>query len=135
MYKIFIKNRCADGIKPATIIMKKYFFIFALAVAIALPCFAGWYTCKRCNGSGYENYTRTCNYCNGKGVRERIVDCSRCGGRGEVRDSYGDWVKCSACDGAKKVFDSQTCTGCRGTGELKDPCRACGGRGKVQIDD
>lgn len=64
-----------------------------------------------------------------------IVDCSRCGGKGYIRDSYGDQQRCPKCDGAKKENRETTCPKCNGRGEETVPCRACGGKGQVWVDD
>ena len=87
--------------------MKKWYFILALFAAIALPVFAGYYTCKRCGGSGVAG-TKNCSACNGSG--KQTVACTTCNGRGEIRDSYGDLQKCPSCNGWGK--QQVTCSKC-----------------------
>ena len=67
-----------------------------------------------------------------------LTACGQCGGSGAKKGSSP--VTCSTCNGMGNVrmqqgFFSvqQTCPTCRGTGkQIKDPCRACHGNGRVQ---
>lgn len=69
-----------------------------------------------------------------------LVNCGECGGSGAKKGSSP--VTCTTCGGHGNIrmqqgFFSvqQTCPVCRGTGkQIKDPCRACHGRGRVQED-
>ncbi len=73
---------------------------------------------------------------------ETLVECSECGGSGSAAGTFP--VRCSDCGGTgemrevrRSVFGSvmtaSTCARCGGTGqEVVDPCRACGGRGRVR---
>ncbi len=72
---------------------------------IRVPVMSG---CKECGGSGAK-----------KGSKP--VTCSTCKGHGQVRMQQGFFSV------------QQTCPTCRGTGkQIKDPCRACHGQGRVQ---
>lgn len=93
-----------------------------------------WYTCKSCNGKGYQ-YTRNCSRCGGRGETSQVINCTRCNGKGYIRDNYGDQQRCPQCDGAKKELKTERCSACNGSGEEPMPCRACGGKGQVWIDD
>jgi len=65
----------------------------------------------------------TCNECNGSGANKGSapVTCSTCHGHGQVRMQQGFFSV------------QQTCPTCGGTGkQIKDPCRKCGGQGRVQ---
>ena len=110
--------------------MKKWYVILAVLAAIALPAFAGYYTCKRCGGSGVVG-TKNCSRCNGS--RQILVSCPSCSGRGEVRDQYGDLVKCSRCNGWGKEYS--TCPKCNGTGEEDYVCPVCHGSGQVYVSE
>ena len=110
--------------------MKKWYFILTLIVAIILPCYAGYYTCKRCNGTGVVG-TKNCHVCNGK--RQVLVPCSTCNGKGEVRDNYGDLQKCHACNGWGK--ESQPCQSCGGSGEEPWICPVCKGSKTVYVEE
>ncbi len=67
-----------------------------------------------------------------------LTACDQCGGSGAKKGSSP--VTCGTCNGMGNVrmqqgFFSvqQTCPKCRGTGkQIKDPCRACHGNGRVQ---
>jgi len=66
-----------------------------------------------------------CDECGGSGARKGSapVTCSTCGGHGNIRMQQGFFSV------------QQTCPTCRGTGkQIKDPCRSCQGRGRVQED-
>jgi molecular chaperone DnaJ len=64
--------------------------------------------CGTCNGSGIE-----------KGKQPQI--CGTCGGQGQVRVSQGFFQMLS------------TCPTCQGAGQIiKDPCKACKGRGRLK---
>lgn len=110
--------------------MKKVLIIIGVVAAIVLPCFAGYYTCKRCGGSGIAG-TKNCHACNGTG--QRVVMCSTCSGRGEVRDSYGDLQKCPSCNGWGKEY--ATCPSCSGSGEEPWTCPVCHGSGQVYVEE
>lgn len=110
--------------------MKRWYFIPILIVAIALPCFAGWYTCKRCHGTGVMG-TKDCSRCNGK--REIVTTCNYCNGSGKVRDSYGDLQNCPTCNGWGKEI--VTCPSCGGSGEEPWVCNVCNGTGQVYIEE
>lgn len=110
--------------------MKKVIIFLAIFAAIALPCFAGYYTCKRCGGSGVAG-TKNCSRCNGS--REILVSCSACGGKGETRDQYGDLQKCSSCNGWGKEY--KTCPSCGGTGDEPWTCPVCHGSGQVYVSE
>lgn len=108
----------------------------ALIMAITLSSFvsSAWYRCKACDGKGYS-WTRNCSSCNGKGQKMNIVDCPRCDGNGYIRDTYGDKKTCPRCNGSKKEAKYTTCSSCNGSGEEKMPCRTCGGRGEVWVNE
>ncbi len=64
-----------------------------------------------------------CEECDGSGARKgtTAIPCSDCGGAGQIRVSQGFFSL------------QQTCPRCRGAGSIiKDPCRACGGGGRVE---
>jgi molecular chaperone DnaJ len=64
-----------------------------------------------------------CNVCNGSGgdAGAKAVTCRDCGGRGQVVTARGFFQV------------AQTCTRCRGTGQLIDkPCKRCGGEGRAE---
>ncbi len=110
--------------------MKKVILCLALVAAIALPCFAGWYTCKRCNGTGVVG-TKNCSRCNGS--REIVVTCKTCGGQKEIRDQYGELQKCPSCNGWGKEY--ATCPKCNGSGEEDWICPVCHGDRQVFIEE
>lgn len=64
--------------------------------------------------------------------------CEACSGTGSAGGAPP--VACSTCNGAGRIRASQgfftverTCAACQGTGEtVRDPCRSCAGRGRVQ---
>ncbi len=64
--------------------------------------------------------------------------CEACSGTGSAGGAPP--VACSTCNGAGRIRASQgfftverTCAACQGTGEtVRDPCRSCSGRGRVQ---
>lgn len=114
--------------------MKKILSAIIVLVIVSLTCSAGYYTCKRCNGSGAAG-TKNCSCCNGTGSKTQILDCSTCNGRGYIRNSYGDQQKCPACDGAKKVMTRSTCSCCGGSGDEPWTCPACNGSGRVYINE
>ena len=65
----------------------------------------------------------TCDECNGSGAQKGSspVTCTTCHGHGQVRMQQGFFSV------------QQTCPTCGGTGkQIKDPCRKCGGQGRVQ---
>ncbi len=65
----------------------------------------------------------SCTECNGSGAKKGTtpVTCTTCQGHGVVRMQQGFFAV------------QQTCPTCRGTGQqIKDPCRACNGHGRVQ---
>ena len=65
----------------------------------------------------------TCEECDGTGAAPGTspTTCPDCSGRGQIRVSQGFFSL------------QQTCPRCRGTGRvILDPCRACGGRGRVE---
>ncbi|HEX2240079.1 MAG TPA: molecular chaperone DnaJ [Actinomycetota bacterium] len=73
---------------------------------------------------------------------ETLIECSQCGGTGSAEGTFP--VRCSDCGGTgemrevrRSVFGSvmtaTTCARCGGSGqEVVDPCRSCGGRGRVR---
>lgn len=64
-----------------------------------------------------------CKECSGSGARKGTdaVTCGTCHGQGNVRMQQGFFSV------------QQTCPTCRGSGkQIKDPCRACVGQGRVQ---
>jgi molecular chaperone DnaJ len=64
-----------------------------------------------------------CQECNGSGAKpgSTPVTCSTCRGHGVVRMQQGFFAV------------QQTCPACHGSGQqIKDPCRACYGQGRVQ---
>ncbi len=64
-----------------------------------------------------------CGQCGGSGAApgSKPATCPTCGGHGQVRMQQGFFTV------------QQTCPRCRGTGSIiSDPCRACGGKGRVQ---
>lgn len=65
----------------------------------------------------------SCDECNGSGARKGSspIICSTCHGHGQVRMQQGFFSV------------QQACPTCRGTGkQIKDPCGACHGQGRVQ---
>ena len=75
------------------------------SVEITVPTLA---SCEKCDGSGARPGTKPSR-------------CGQCNGRGQVRVSQGFFSL------------QQTCPRCRGAGEvIRDPCSACGGRGRVE---
>ncbi len=67
--------------------------------------------------------TVTCEACSGTGSAggAPLVVCPTCSGTGRLRASQGLFTV------------ERTCATCHGTGEVvRDPCRSCGGRGRVQ---
>ncbi len=73
-------------------------------VEIAVPILS---TCEDCDGSGAKPGTRP-------------ATCPDCRGTGQIRVAQGFFSL------------QQTCPRCRGAGEIiTDPCRTCGGRGRV----
>ena len=115
--------------------MKKSSLLILLFLSVAVTAFAGYYTCKRCNGSGYDNMTRTCTQCSWKKVVSELTDCPTCQGKGYTRNGYGDQVTCSKCDGAKKIIKEHTCPRCNGTGTEKMVCPKCKGTGTVYVSE
>ncbi len=64
-----------------------------------------------------------CDECEGSGARKgtTATPCADCGGAGQIRVSQGFFSL------------QQTCPRCHGAGAIiKDPCRACGGGGRVE---
>lgn len=64
-----------------------------------------------------------CSVCNGSGGDSgaKAVTCRDCGGRGQVVTARGFFQV------------AQTCSRCRGTGQLIDkPCKRCGGEGRAE---
>lgn len=64
-----------------------------------------------------------CSECNGSGAKKGTspITCATCHGHGVVRMQQGFFAV------------QQTCPTCRGTGQqIKDPCRACQGQGRIQ---
>lgn len=117
--------------------MKKIIIVLGLmilTVTFSSFTFLEWYTCKTCDGKGYQ-WTKNCSRCNGKGTILTIIDCPRCNGNGYIRDSYGEKQTCPSCNGSKKEATYPTCPSCNGSGEEKMPCRKCDGKGKVWIED
>ncbi len=67
--------------------------------------------------------TAACDACSGTGSTGGAppVACSTCNGAGRIRASQGFFTV------------ERTCAACQGTGEtVRDPCRSCAGRGRVQ---
>ena len=67
----------------------------------------------------------SCGVCSGSGAKpgSSPVSCRTCGGAGAVRMQQGFFSV------------QQTCPTCHGTGqEIKDPCNACSGEGKVRLN-
>ena len=74
-------------------------------VEISVPVLA---TCEECGGSGSAPGTQPST-------------CPECGGAGQIRVAQGFFSL------------QQTCPRCRGAGQvITDPCRRCGGRGRVE---
>lgn len=113
--------------------MKKFFSVFVIFLFVSLTCVAGYYTCKRCNGSGAAG-TKNCHCCNGAREKMVIKDCSRCGGTSYVRDAYGDKQRCTACSNGKVSY-TETCSCCGGSGEEPWICPVCNGSGQVYIQE
>lgn len=80
-----------------------------------------------------------------KGMQKTVqvptaVACEQCHGSGS--EAGAEPQKCSTCDGMGKVRASQgfftverTCPTCQGMGQIiKNPCKKCGGAGRVQKD-
>jgi len=68
---------------------------------------------------------------------DRDVSCSACGGTGY--DQTKGVRTCGTCGGTGQVVQrqffitiAQTCPTCRGEGVIYEPCRECGGRGRVR---
>jgi molecular chaperone DnaJ len=64
-----------------------------------------------------------CDVCSGSGAKPGTspTPCPDCGGAGQIRVAQGFFSL------------QQTCPRCRGAGQIvKDPCGACGGRGRVE---
>lgn len=89
------------------------------------------YVCQRCDGTGYENMTRTCQTCSGRGSYTKMRTCSACNGSCKERDKNGNYVSCSSCDGTGHIIDYHTCSSCNGTGETRMTCFNCHGTGYV----
>jgi molecular chaperone DnaJ len=69
------------------------------------------------------NVLDTCDVCHGRGASEggKAETCPTCHGRGQVAHSRGFFTVAS------------TCPRCNGSGEiLSNPCKKCGGEGRVQ---
>ncbi|HUK83176.1 MAG TPA: molecular chaperone DnaJ [Verrucomicrobiae bacterium] len=69
------------------------------------------------------NVLDTCDVCNGRGAAEgaKIETCPTCHGRGQVAHSRGFFTVAS------------TCPRCNGSGQtITNPCKRCGGEGRVQ---
>jgi molecular chaperone DnaJ len=67
----------------------------------------------------------TCEVCDGSGAEggAEPVSCPTCGGMGKVRAQQGFFTV------------ERTCPTCNGVGQIiKNPCRSCGGQGRVQKD-
>jgi molecular chaperone DnaJ len=67
----------------------------------------------------------TCDVCHGSGAEggAEPVSCPTCGGMGKVRAQQGFFTV------------ERTCPQCNGMGQIiKNPCRTCGGHGRVQKD-
>lgn len=67
----------------------------------------------------------TCEACSGSGSKEgtQPVSCPTCQGRGRVRSQQGFFTV------------ERTCPTCHGQGRtIRDPCRSCGGTGRVDKD-
>ena len=125
------------------IVMKKYFFI-ALIFSFIFTLFSievgahgnnsksgETYTCKRCDGTGYEpSMTKNCPYCN-RGRVQHFRDCEKCHGDGYTINKYGDKEKCYNCDGTGKKYVDEICSYCNGTGSVKMTCTQCHGSGTV----
>jgi len=79
--------------------------------------------CATCQGTGQS--AGPCPDCGGESK------CSKCGGTGTRNlagmDGTTKTVKCISCDGGK-------CKKCRGTGQIKQTCTACGG-GKSRLSE
>lgn len=73
-------------------------------------------------------------------VFHRMDNCTACDGSGVTPGTQPEI--CSTCQGRGQVIRSQgffqistTCPSCRGQGQIiTDPCKECGGRGKVKIE-
>ncbi len=86
--------------------------------------------CRNCNGTGFVTETEKCRECGGAGE----IKCTYCNGTGKIFDGK----TCITCNGAGK----KTCPGvdapfgpgyCIGTGVADRRCRACNGKGKIDL--
>jgi len=69
-----------------------------------------------------------CETCDGSGIQpgSSLVECGHCHGTGEVRHSQYTILG--------SFSTVATCTACQGAGQvIKDPCRACGGHGRLRM--
>jgi len=95
--------------------------------------------CGNCRGTGQVQ--KKCGSCNGRkkvaveepGRMRRYERCSACNGSG-----YDYPETCPKCNGDKKLEVWQTCTTCKGRGEVinsgKVTCPVCDGKGKLKCE-
>ncbi|TGA99573.1 molecular chaperone DnaJ [Sporolactobacillus shoreae] len=71
----------------------------------------------------------TCSNCHGTGAKPgtKPESCSHCHGTGQLNTEQNTPFG--------RIVNRRVCPYCQGTGKIvKDPCRACGGKGKVKVN-